>query len=142
MATEFTPMAAVIGGLLIGAASATLLYFNGRVAGISGIFDGAIAGGGEGAELAWRWVFLLGMLIGGTGYFALFPADAAIELDRSAFWIVGAGLLVGFGTKMSNGCTSGHGVCGNARLSKRSIVATLVFMGVGAAVVALTGGAA
>lgn len=139
MATEFTPIAAVIGGLLIGAASALLLYFNGRIAGISGIFDGAIAGGGE---LAWRWVFLFGMLVGGAGYFALFPADAVIELDRSALWIVGAGLLVGVGTKMSNGCTSGHGVCGNARLSKRSIIATLVFMGVGAAVVAIAGGAA
>lgn len=140
MGTEFTPIAATLGGLLIGLAAAAMLYFNGRITGISGIFDGAIVP--KASETAWRWVFLAGLLIGGAIYFALVPTDAMFELDRSPLTVVGAGLLVGFGTKMSNGCTSGHGVCGNARLSPRSIIATLVFMGVGAAVVASMGGVA
>ncbi len=141
MVTEFTPLAAIVGGLLIGLASAALLFLNGRIAGISGIFDGAIFP--SSGETGWRWTFLVGLLIGGAVYATFAGVDPhAIALDRSTGIIVVAGLLVGFGTKMSNGCTSGHGVCGNARLSKRSIVATLVFMGIGAAVVAALGGAA
>ena len=141
MSTEFTPFAAIIGGLLIGLASAALLVLNGRIAGISGIFDGVFFP--RGGETAWRWMFLAGLVIGGGAYAMVAGGDvAALASDRSTAIIVVAGLLVGFGTKMSNGCTSGHGVCGNARLSKRSIVATLVFIGVGAAVVAVLGGAA
>jgi len=143
MATQFTPVAAIIGGLLIGLASAALLALNGRIAGISGIFEGALFRGNEPGESPWRWTFLAGLVVGGAGYALFSGVDAsAMALDRSTALIIVAGLLVGFGTRMSNGCTSGHGVCGNARLSPRSIVATLVFMGVGAGVVALFGGAA
>lgn len=143
MATQFTPVAAIIGGLLIGLGSAALLALNGRIAGISGIFDGALFRGGEPGESAWRWTFLAGLICGGAAYALFGGADAAAAvLDRSTALVVVAGLLVGFGTRMSNGCTSGHGVCGNARLSPRSIVATLIFMGVGAGVVAAFGGAA
>lgn len=139
MATEFTPWSALIGGLLIGLASAAMLHFNGRIAGISGILDGAVA---RGSDTAWRWVFLAGMLVGGALYFGVTPPGAGFELARSTPLVIVAGLLVGVGTKMSNGCTSGHGVCGNARLSTRSIVATLTFMAVGAVVVAASGGVA
>ena len=138
--TEFTPFSAIAGGLLIGLASAALLALNGRIAGISGIFDGAVFA--RAGEHAWRWAFLLGLLGGGAVYAAVAGVTASsIALDRSMATVVIAGLLVGVGTKMSNGCTSGHGVCGNARLSPRSVIATLVFMGVGAAVVAIGGGA-
>ncbi len=143
MATEFTPIAAIIGGLLIGLASAALLALNGRIAGISGIFDGALFRRDEPGESSWRWTFLAGLILGGAGYVLFTGVDpAAVALERSSILVVVAGLLVGFGTRMSNGCTSGHGVCGNARLSPRSIVATLTFMAVGAGVVAAFGGAA
>jgi uncharacterized membrane protein YedE/YeeE len=140
MATEFTPMTALAGGLCIGLSSAALLFFNGRIAGISGIFDGILVSRGRG-ELAWRVLFLAGMLVGGAVYFALFPENASFTLERPTPLVIGAGLLVGFGTKMSNGCTSGHGVCGNSRLSKRSIMATVIFFAIGASMVALFGGA-
>lgn len=140
MATEFTPFAATVGGLLIGIAAAAMLFLNGRITGISGIVDGAVAQRGE--EASWRWAFLAGLLVGGLAWFAVNPAGPEFEVARSLPLVAAAGLLVGFGTKMSNGCTSGHGVCGNARLSKRSIAATLTFMAVGAAVVASFGGAA
>ena len=139
MPTEFTPYTAIAGGLLIGLASALMLALNGRIAGISGIFDGAVFPRGD---ASWRWTFLAGLLVGGAVFAAVAGVDAAaIALDRSSGVVVLAGLLVGFGTKMSNGCTSGHGVCGNARLSKRSIAATLTFMAIGAAVVAVGGAA-
>ena len=142
MSTAFTPYSALIGGLLIGLASAALLALNGRIAGLSGILDGVLVSRGDG-ESAWRWAFLAGMLVGGAAYMGIVDVDThALELHRSTGLVVAAGLLVGFGTKMSNGCTSGHGVCGNARLSPRSIVATLTFMAIGAATVAAFGGAA
>ena len=138
MDVQFTPLTATIGGLLIGLASAALLAMNGRIAGISGIVDGVLLR--RSGESAWRHVFILGLLLGAAAGLAVVGAETtAFALDRSTAVIVVSGLLVGFGTKMSNGCTSGHGVCGNARLSMRSIVATGVFMFVGAATVALGG---
>ncbi|WP_286071798.1 YeeE/YedE thiosulfate transporter family protein [Stenotrophomonas sp. 57] len=125
------PWTAVAGGALIGAAAVVLLAATGRVAGISGIAAGTLRAGP--GERAWRWSFLLGLLgaAGLTLWWQHLPGTAPRMLLRDAMpaWqLVGAGLLVGFGTRLGNGCTSGHGVCGMARGSKRSLVAVLVFM--------------
>ncbi len=125
------PWAAVAGGALIGAAAVVLLATTGRVAGISGIAAGSVRA--TPGERGWRWAFLLGLLAaaGGVLYWQAVPGQAPRNLLRDALpaWqLVGAGLLVGFGTRLGNGCTSGHGVCGVARGSMRSLLATLVFM--------------
>ncbi|HDS1075445.1 TPA: YeeE/YedE family protein [Stenotrophomonas maltophilia] len=125
------PWAAVAGGALIGAAAVVLLATTGRVAGISGIAAGSVRA--TPGERGWRWAFLLGLLAaaGGVLYWQAVPGQAPRSLLRDALpaWqLVGAGLLVGFGTRLGNGCTSGHGVCGVARGSMRSLLATLVFM--------------
>ncbi|PZT10816.1 YeeE/YedE family protein [Stenotrophomonas maltophilia] len=125
------PWAAVAGGALIGAAAVVLLATTGRVAGISGIAAGSVRA--TPCERGWRWAFLLGLLAaaGGVLYWQAVPGQAPRNLLRDALpaWqLVGAGLLVGFGTRLGNGCTSGHGVCGVARGSMRSLLATLVFM--------------
>lgn len=125
------PWAAVAGGALIGAAAVVLLATTGRVAGISGIAAGSVRA--TPGERGWRWAFLLGLLAaaGGVLYWQDVPGQAPRSLLRDALpaWqLVGAGLLVGFGTRLGNGCTSGHGVCGVARGSMRSLLATLVFM--------------
>lgn len=132
------------GGLLIGTASAILLLGNGRIAGISGILGGVLArfpnmrGGGEGLA------FLAG-LIGLPAIYALIAGAPTITVTSSAILLVTGGLLVGFGTRLGGGCTSGHGICGLSRLAPRSLVATGVFMGTAAVVVfllrSLTGGA-
>ncbi len=121
----FTPFSALAGGALIGLAATLLMATDGRIAGISGILGGALAGEGVG----WRVAFLVGLPLGALlahGFGAALPPGAA---DGPA-WLVGAGLLVGVGTQLGSGCTSGHGVCGIARASRRSVVATLVFMAV------------
>ena len=133
---HFTPFASLIGGTLIGASAALLLLGNGRIAGISGIVGGLLMSEvkkkteGEG----WRALFLIGIVFGAwlavqTGF--------GCGVECSAGWptIVVAGLLVGFGTRMGGGCTSGHGVCGLARFSKRSLAATVTFMAAGMATV-------
>ena len=125
MTSFITPLA---GGLMIGVAASGMLYLLGRIAGISGILWGAIA---EADGRAWRWCFLAGLL-GGPLLFHLlsgtpFPEPPALGWP---FALVG-GLLVGFGTRLGSGCTSGHGVCGIGRLSTRSVVATLTFMATG-----------
>jgi uncharacterized protein len=126
MHTEFTPIASTIGGVLIGLAAALLLAYKGRIAGISGILGGFLEGAGD---RGWRGLFLLGMLLGGVGLVVVMPAAVpGAALDSLPLLII-AGLLVGFGTRLGGGCTSGHGVCGISRLSPRSIVATLLFMG-------------
>lgn len=116
------------GGLLIGTAAVAMLWLLGRIAGISGIVWGAVSGQ---ADNSWRWLFLLGLLLGPLLYHGLAgaPAPAASPLQ---WWhaLVG-GLLVGFGVKLGAGCTSGHGVCGLGRLSPRSLAATLTFMATG-----------
>ena len=123
---NFTPLSAAIGGVLIGLAAALLLWLNGRIAGISGILTGALEQ--TGAPRGWRWMFLAGLV--GGGFLALLAGHqpAAGITGMSGPVVIAAGLLVGVGTRLGSGCTSGHGVCGIARLSVRSLAATLTFM--------------
>jgi len=126
MPTDFTPVSALVGGALIGL-SATLLYGTlGRIAGVSGILNSAIE---QRSERGWRIAFLLGLVAAAAAWFAI--ADVSPRTGFPLLSLIGAGLLVGFGTRLGSGCTSGHGICGLARLSKRSLVAVLVFMGSG-----------
>ena len=130
MPTAFTPVTALIGGALIGLAALLLHALLGRIAGISGILNNAIETRGE---RGWRIAFLLGMVVAATAWFAF---DGTVP--RNGFplpWLLAAGVMVGFGTRMGSGCTSGHGVCGLARLSRRSLAATVAFMGAGIATV-------
>jgi uncharacterized protein len=122
---NFTPVSALFGGILIGAAATLLLLLNGRIAGVSGIAGGLLKR--TPGDIAWRVLFVLGLVIGAGGYALLSPKPVAIRIDAAWLILVLGGLLVGFGTQLGRGCTSGHGVCGIARLSPRSIVATLVF---------------
>lgn len=126
---NFTPIASGVGGLLIGAAAALVLHGLGRIAGISGIYGGLLFR--RAGDVAWRVAFVLGLLAGGVAMARLRP-DMFESAGTTSFATVAiAGLLVGFGTRMGNGCTSGHGVCGLSRLSPRSLVATLTFMTTG-----------
>ncbi len=129
---HFTPYTSLGGGLLIGLAAAILLLTHGRVAGISGIVSGLLHP--KRKDTLWRAAFVLGLLAAPVLY--LFFGDLP-ESHIEASWqiLVLAGLLVGFGTRFGSGCTSGHGVCGMSRLSPRSFVATMVFMGMGFATV-------
>ena len=128
--THFTPWGSLGGGLLLGAASALFILINGRILGISGILGGLLAP--RSGDVAWRFAFLLGMAVAPLVAASLFPAAIAVpRIDAGYLTIAGAGLLVGFGTRMGSGCTSGHGVCGLSRLSPRSLVSTLTFMGAG-----------
>ena len=123
--TPFEPLAGLAGGLLIGSSVVLLLYTLGRIAGISGIAAGAITQ--NGIERYWRLAFLAGIVLSAVLYM-VFVGDLQIQTQMSSTWLVMAGLLVGFGTRLGSGCTSGHGVAGLSRLSPRSIVATLTFM--------------
>ena len=128
MMSQFTPWSALAGGALIGIAAVMLMAFNGRIAGISGIFNGAI--GGDDAR--WRRLFVVGLVVGGAAWLLIGGGPVfALREGFSLPLLAGAGFLVGFGTRLGSGCTSGHGVCGIARLSPRSIVATLTFMAFG-----------
>ncbi len=129
---HFTPLLSTAGGLLIGLSAALVLLCQGRVAGISGIFEGVL--GRPSADTGWGWqaAFVAGLLAGGAALAVLHPDGFAVTVERSPVAIVAAGVVVGFGTRMGAGCTSGHGVCGIGRLSRRSIVATLTFMATGA----------
>ena len=122
---HFTPVQALVGGLLIGTAATLTLWTSGRIAGISGILAGSLFQKGQ--EAFWRGLFLCGLLLGGATY-SLFNGELEIETEATPLMTILAGLLVGFGTRMGNGCTSGHGVCGIARFSRRSLVATITFM--------------
>ncbi len=128
---HFTPWASLIGGLLLGVASAVFILINGRILGISGILGGLLPP--KVGDIGWRLAFLLGMLAAPTVFMALAPAGFASEprIDAGFWTVIVAGLLVGIGTRYASGCTSGHGVCGLSRLSPRSLVATLSFMGAG-----------
>lgn len=136
-------IAALIGGTLIGIATLMLMVFNGRVAGISGIV-GRLIDPRPQLERAWLFMFLLGLFIAGLLTSAISPDLYPSELPRSTPQLIIAGLLVGVGTQMGSGCTSGHGICGLSRFSKRSMVATVSFMAAGmitvAALHAFTGG--
>ena len=127
----FTPIAGMIGGALIGFASALLLLANGRVAGVSGILGRSFFSAA--GDLRWRLVFLLGLPLGAWLTGLVFPATRALAITGSTPLLLLGGFLVGLGTQVGSGCTSGHGVCGIARGSRRSIVATVTFMGVGIA---------
>jgi uncharacterized membrane protein YedE/YeeE len=123
---SFTPITSSIGGVLIGIASAGLLMFHGRIAGISGIAGGIFQR--VPGDTSWRVMFLVGLFVAGLGWSYFFPQDYLVEIDRSTGALAVAGLAVGIGTQVGGGCTSGHGVCGIGRLSKRSTVATISFM--------------
>jgi uncharacterized membrane protein YedE/YeeE len=122
---NFTPVSGLIGGLLIGLSTVLLILFNGRIAGISGIVGGLLAR--KGSEIGWRAVFVVGLLLGAFVYMLATGGALPVNVQASMPVLVVAGLLVGFGTRLGSGCTSGHGVSGIARFSRRSIVATLVF---------------
>ena len=133
---NFTPVSGLVGGLLLGLAAALLLLLNGRISGISGIVGGLLAP--KSSDAGWRVVFLVGLLLGAFGYMLATGGVIPVRLQASMPVLVVAGLLVGFGTRLGSGCTSGHGLCGIARLSKRSIVASVVFFGVAMVTVFLT----
>ena len=123
---NFTPVSALAGGVLIGGSAVLLLWLNGRIAGISSIASGLFDW--RRGDLLWRLLFLGGLVAGAGLFYAVF-GDAPAPRPEFPVWLLGAGgLLVGFGTSLGSGCTSGHGVCGLGRLSLRSLVATLVFL--------------
>ncbi len=130
--THFTPGSALAGGILLGLAAAALVLGNGRVLGISGIVGGLFSP--RRSEAAWRLTFLLGLVLSPVVYTSLGTLPTP-TIEASTPTLVVAGLLVGLGTRYGAGCTSGHGVCGLARLSPRSLVATVAFMAAGFATV-------
>lgn len=123
-----------IGGAMIGIAAALLFSLNGRIAGVSGVL-GTLVLDRPAGEAPWRGLFLAGLLLGALLMSLLRPDLAASTLQTGWPGMIAAGLIVGFGTRMGSGCTSGHGVCGMARLSRRSITATMTFMAAGFATV-------
>lgn len=131
--TNFTPVTGLIGGALIGLAAALFVLVNGRIAGISGILSGVL--GAPRDDLRWRATFVAGLVAGPLLVAAVRGALPEITLQASLPMLIVAGLLVGFGTQLGNGCTSGHGVCGIARGSPRSIWATVAFFATAAATV-------
>jgi uncharacterized membrane protein YedE/YeeE len=133
--TDFTPGPAVLGGLLIGLSAALLLLTMGRVAGVSGILAGAVAARPSGRW--WRVAFVAGLLAAPLAFRLMGGEIAPISVTDTTAVLVLAGLLVGFGTRLGSGCTSGHGVCGIGRGSRRSIVATATFLITAIATVAL-----
>jgi hypothetical protein len=128
---DFTPISALAGGALIGAASVWLLAANGRIAGISGILHGMVSPAAL-PDVAWRAWFIAGLLAAGLAWQA-FAGPVPIRESLPHGWAAAAGLLVGFGTRMGGGCTSGHGVCGLGRFSLRSLAAVITFMAAGIA---------
>ncbi len=131
--SEFTPVSALIGGLLIGGSAALLLNLTGRIAGISGILGGLLQPARK--DVDWRLAFVAGLLLAPVIYTAAAGHEPRIEIDASVGMLVLAGLLVGLGTRLGAGCTSGHGVCGIGRGSPRSIAATVIFMATAVATV-------
>lgn len=125
---QFTPWPALAGGVLIGLATAVLLLFNGRIAGISGIVGGLLQR--TPGPVGWRMAFVLGLVIAPV-LWTMVSVIPPVEIEASQGVLVLAGLIVGFGTRLGSGCTSGHGVCGLSRLSPRSLAATLIFMAAG-----------
>jgi uncharacterized membrane protein YedE/YeeE len=128
---HFTPLVSLAGGIILGVASAIFILVNGRILGVSGILGGLLPP--KAGDTSWRVAFLLGMFAAPTVFHAVVPAQyiTAPRIDASDWMVIAAGLLVGIGTRYASGCTSGHGVCGLSRLSPRSLVATLSFMGAG-----------
>ena len=133
---HFTPVSALLGGVMIGLAVSALLLLNGRIAGISGILGGSLEASKD--DLLWRIFFLTGLVLGPWLVTAVRGRFPEIVMQAPLFILVVGGVLVGFGTRLGKGCTSGHGVCGVARASPRSIVATVVFFVVAAITVFIT----
>lgn len=131
--TQFIPP--LVGGAMIGLSASLLLLFEGRVFGISGILAGVIDP--KAGETSWRVGALLGLIVAGVLLAFFYPATMVLPVDNGVWRYVAAGLLVGFGTRLGGGCTSGHGVCGISRFSMRSIVATMTFILAGVLMVAL-----
>jgi len=123
---HISPSSALLGGVLIGIAAVTLLLFNGRIMGVTGIARGVMEP--QRRDWLWRVVFLAGLAAGPFVYTAMIGAPVTIELTRSVPVLIVGGFLVGFGTCAANGCTSGHGVCGLGLLSRRSVMVTVTFM--------------
>lgn len=136
METTLTPISALVGGILIGLSAVLLMLANGRIAGISGIVGGLLAP--QTGETGWRIAFVLGLLAGPLLYAEVVGGAPPVSVTPSAALLVGGGLLVGYGTRLGSGCTSGHGVCGLARLSSRSMAATGVFLAAAIATVFVT----
>ncbi|WP_390348133.1 YeeE/YedE family protein [Variovorax boronicumulans] len=132
---HFTPWAALAGGVLIGLAAAMFVLLNGRIAGVSGVLGGLLRP--MKGDMAWRAAFVLG-LVGAPLVYGLFAVLPAAQIDAGYGTLALAGLLVGVGTRYGAGCTSGHGVCGLARRSPRSLAATLAFIAAGVATVFVT----
>lgn len=132
----FTPWSSLAGGVLIGLAAALMVVLLGRIAGISGILGGLLqkATWGSVRQWGWRAAFVAGMLLAPL-LWQMFAPLPAMQMPSNPMLIISAGLLVGFGTRLGSGCTSGHGVCGLSRLSIRSLAATLMFMATGVATV-------
>lgn len=130
---HFTPLAGLIGGLFIGVAASLFVLLNGRIAGISGVLGGIFAGAA--AEWPWRILFVAGIVAGPLAVAQFATGYPAIEVHTPLPILIVSGLLVGFGTRLGSGCTSGHGICGLARGSRRSIVATVTFFVVAVATV-------
>lgn len=122
------PWESLAGGILLGISATLMLLLNGKVAGISGILTGLLTP--KTKDFAWRLLFVLGMISGGVLAAIALGGSAPVNFETSSAMLAVAGLLVGVGTRLGNGCTSGHGICGIGRLSKRSIIATCVFMAV------------
>jgi uncharacterized membrane protein YedE/YeeE len=128
---NFTPVVSLIGGILIGLSASAMLLFNGKIAGISGIVSGLVQP--KKNDVLWRTAFVAGLLTGGFILRLLAPQLLQVAIVRSWGALLLAGFLVGFGARLGNGCTSGHGICGISRFSPRSIIATMIFILVGAA---------
>jgi uncharacterized membrane protein YedE/YeeE len=123
---HFSPYSSFAGGMLIGIATAILILFNGRIAGVSGILGQALNGGIVRDNL-WRIAFVIG-IIAAPALWQIWVGEIEIVIQTNALWLMIAGLLVGVGTSYGSGCTSGHGICGLSRFSMRSLIATLSFM--------------
>ncbi|MDV6250124.1 YeeE/YedE family protein [Vibrio sp. EA2] len=125
---DVIPWESLFGGILLGISATVLLLVNGKIAGISGIMNGIMAP--KKGDYSWRLLFAVGMIVGGFVSVLLLGVTVPSTANLSIGLVLAAGVLVGIGTRLGNGCTSGHGICGMGRLSKRSIVATCVFMAV------------
>lgn len=132
---NFTPISALFGGALIGLSAVLLMALNGRIAGISGVFSGTVFA--ESGDRLWRIMFVAGLVAGPLVYVALSGQRPAFDMTSNLPLIISGGLLVGFGTRLGSGCTSGHGVCGLSRLSPRSMASVVIFMAAGMATVAV-----
>ena len=130
MTTEFTPIASLIGGVCVGTSAGLLLLFSVKICGISGIFGQLITWPKGKSDLLWRMCFVLGLIVGGICIHHFYPPARNFNMKVPDLYVALSGLLVGYGTRLGSGCTSGHGICGLSRLSPRSWAATVTFMAV------------